>query len=433
MKRIFSLTFLIILSFAKLQAQDKSDSLDAGAFFGKKPKESTKNTPPKKQLKSKKVVMKDSVPSIKIDTPVISPKSVIPPVNIPDLKNIVSENDNLKRLNNNLIIAISLLLVSILLGILYYYLETMKKLKKEKKEEDIEANSLDTIEDEAVLTNDILPAPIAQNSFFISEILMTAGPRKKIMSEANSDIDLGEDVCGIITKNKEILMWLLDGTSDLHCLRNPEDGKEYFSSRLLAQCLAENLRNHFYEHEMVELDKMMNKSIESVKADWLEHINQLPHTEKEVLTKNILNKNFPECASTLLITHFSLSGELTVYRSGDSKLLTFSSEKGANLTFLDNSLASKNDESNDRIFFRLILNEQNNFEILSNKPNHEVVVEHHIKAIIAFSDGIGQYTEQFLKEQFAQEPNQARQQIIYQNQSTLDDKSICFISIHEAK
>ena len=414
----------------ELQAQDKSDSLDAGAFFGKKPKGKTKTVTLKKPSKHEKAVMKDSVPSVKIDTPIISPKPATPPVNIPDLKHIISENESIRRLNNNLIIAISLLLVSILLGILYYYLETMKKLKKEEGKG---ANPPEEIGGQAVLTNDTLPAPIAQNSYFISEILMTAGPRKKFMNEANADIDLGEDVCGIITKNKKILMWLLDGTSDLHCLRNPEDGKEYFSSRLLAQCLAENLRNHFYEHEMVELDKTMDKSIESVKAAWLQNINQLPQTEKEVLTKNILNKNSPECASTLLIAHFSLLGELTVYRSGDSKLLTFSSDKGKNLTFLDNSLASKNDESNDRIFFRLILNEQNNFEILSNKPNHEVVVEHHIKAIIAFSDGIGQHTEQFLKEQFAQEPNQARQQIIYQNQSTLDDKSICFISIHEAK
>ena len=142
--------------------------------------------------------------------------------------------------------------------------------------------------------------------FFLSELMMTAGPRKKRMSELNADKDLGEDVCGFILKGDDILTWLLDGTSDFYCLRNPVTHREYFSSRLLAQSIARELKNHFGEGRMEAFDQTMTTIINDVKSNWMKAISLLPDSEKDVLKNNIKSGNFPECATTVLIGGLSL-------------------------------------------------------------------------------------------------------------------------------
>jgi hypothetical protein len=518
MKRIFAFFFIILLCFQNAEAQDKSDSLDAGGSLGNlfknKPKKEQKPDPkkaqkqaPQKEKKQESTTEKNSTSSkndyqilileetnqkpisnCQLTIHFLEDSTDLIPVKdssglfavelIPNQKYLIqikkngfepfettiapnknpetftfklkllpkliqtpdnnsTDNQKLKNLNNILIIAIGLMFLALLLSMWMYYFKTTNEMKPSGNEDTNEdlplENKVDenVVENEIITTkdNDIIPIEIHKKSYFISEVLMTAGPRKKFMNEPNSDVDLGEDVCGIITKNNEILMWLLDGTSDLHCLRNPETNKEYFSSRLLAQSVAENLRKYFCENEIVDLEKIVNDAIDKVKVAWLKNIHQLHKSEKSIISNNILDKNFPECASTLLIAHFSISGKLTVYRSGDSKLLPFSTEDGLNLNFLNNSLSTKNEDANDRIFFRLVLDKKNNIEILSNKPNHEVVIDENIKAFIAFSDGISGNSEQILKEHYADNPEQTRDEIIHEIQSTADDKSICFIRI----
>lgn len=519
MKSIFFVIFFIMLCFQNTEAQDKSDSLDAGSFFGN----SSKNKPKKEQKTDPKKAQKQASPTDKKQqspkennnnssknnyqilileedaqnplsdcqltihfledstdlTPVedsigrfdvkLTPnqkyliqikksgfepfETTIVPTKNPEtftfklklLPKLIQNPDHnftdtqkLKNLNNILIVAIGLMFLALLLSMWMYYFKTTNEMKPPENENTnlalpLENKGVENVvenENNSSKDNEIIPIEISKKSYFISEVLMTAGPRKKFMNELNSDIDLGEDVCGIITKNNEVLMWLLDGTSDLHCLRNPETSKEYFSSRLLAQSVAENLRKYFCENEIVDLEKNVNDAIDEVKVSWLKNIQQLPKSEKSRITNNILDKNFPECASTILIAHFSITGKLIVYRSGDSKLLPFSTENGLNLNFLNNSLSTKNEDANDRIFFRLVLDKKNNIEILSNKPNHEVVIDENIKAFIAFSDGISGNSEQILKEHYADNPEQTRVEIIHEIQSTADDKSICFIRIH---
>ncbi|MEJ7769341.1 MAG: protein phosphatase 2C domain-containing protein [Chitinophagaceae bacterium] len=267
--------------------------------------------------------------------------------------------------------------------------------------------------------------------FLVSEIMMTAGPRKKFMGEENADKDLGEDVCGFISSADKVLLWLLDGTSDLHCLKNPENRREYFSSRLLAVSIAENLRKTYSESTILLGADTVASAIREVKAEWLEAIGKLPAVEKEILKANIAKKNFPECAATILVVELSVDGAFAAYRSGDSNTFLFRTGKEHELDFVESSLMEKNDESNDRIFFRLRIDESDQFDIIFNEPLHEIVRKQNINTVICFSDGIGKDTENLLKEEYSLAPAKARREIAYQSQETGDDKSICIIEIRE--
>ncbi|HEX7904864.1 MAG TPA: hypothetical protein VF487_13390 [Chitinophagaceae bacterium] len=260
---------------------------------------------------------------------------------------------------------------------------------------------------------------------FVSEIMMTAGPRKKPMNEPNSDKDLGEDVCGFVTVGDQLLVWLLDGTSDLYCLRNPVNKREYFSSRLLAQSIARGLKTHFLINKLGSLDEAMIKVLTEVKNDWMHTIKNLPESEKNVLKNNIRQANFPECAATVLVGRLSLDGTLNVYRSGDSKMFLFAD----NRNFLNTSLGDKNVKSNDRVFFRIVSDQAGEPDILHNQPLFESNSYSHIETMIGFSDGIGKETEEQFQKAFAKNPEEVREEIMYQLQGTEDDKALFIIEI----
>jgi hypothetical protein len=262
--------------------------------------------------------------------------------------------------------------------------------------------------------------------YFLSELMMTAGPRKK----HNEDKDLGEDVCGFVMVGDEVLVWLLDGSSDFYCLRNPETQREYFSSRLLAQCIARELKSHFGEGKMEVFDKTMVTILSDVKSDWLEAIHLLPESEKAVLKSNIKSGNIPECAATVLIGRLSLNGELIVYRSGDSKMLVYEASGGQKV-FLNTTLSSKNASSNDRVFFRMMLTEQGELDIHIYTKLFEIVKLENIQTIIGMSDGIGNVTVDDLKKEYPINSDAMRNEIIYQLQGTQDDKSLYIIEIKE--
>ncbi|HZE84362.1 MAG TPA: hypothetical protein VE035_08630, partial [Puia sp.] len=82
-----------------------------------------------------------------------------------------------------------------------------------------------------------------------------------------------------------------------------------------------------------------------------------------------------------------------------------------------------------RIFFRLLLDQQGELDILSNRPDYEVLREKNIHSLIGFSDGIGAQTEETLKEDYSGDPDAVRRRIASEIQGTEDDKSICFIKI----
>lgn len=268
------------------------------------------------------------------------------------------------------------------------------------------------------------PEPLQKN--FVCELMMTAGPRKKIIDGQTSDIDLGEDVCGWVTSGDKATVWVLDGTSDLHFLKS--DDSEYFSSRLLAKAIGDKIRKYTIDAQVLSLDQMIDKAIDEVKVEWNKIINALPGKEKELLVKNISESNFPECASTMMIARLSMDGGFEGYRSGDSKMLLYGKNGNEKNEFIDTSLSTKNDEANDRIFFRIMLNE-GELGIVNNKPLYEVVKKSNVQSLIMFSDGIGSSTETLLKNHYADEPEKARDDIARQVQGTNDDKTICFVEI----
>lgn len=267
--------------------------------------------------------------------------------------------------------------------------------------------------------------------YFVSEILMTAGPRKKPMNESNSDKDLGEDVSGFVMAGNEILVWLLDGTSDFYCLRDPVSKREYFSSRLLAQSIARKLKASFSRNRSEALDTTVNIIINEVRSDWMKVISGLPDPEKSVLKKNIDGGNFPECAATILVGKLSLEGDLTVYRSGDCKMILFTGTD-KNRSVLNTTLADKNEKSNDRIFFRLIVTENGELNLVHNTPLFEIVRHHNVQTMIGYSDGIGSKTEQLFRLGYAKDPEGVREELIYQMQGTEDDKALYIIEIKES-
>ncbi len=264
------------------------------------------------------------------------------------------------------------------------------------------------------------------SGYFISEMMMTAGPRKKM----NVDKDLGEDVCGFVMNDTEALVWLMDGSSDFFDpLLNPDNKREYFSSRLLAQSLGRKLRLLFTSGKAASLDTGFENIIKEVKEEWLFTINSLPESEKNILRKNLKDGIEPDCASTVLIAHLTIGGDLKVYRTGDSKLLSYT-VNGEHMN-VDISLASKNDKIGP-VSFLLCLN-QNNIDINVRQSKPEITKRTNIHSVIGYSDGIGKATEKALIKEYPMNIEKARNEIITQLQGTGDDKSIFILEIKEDK
>lgn len=265
--------------------------------------------------------------------------------------------------------------------------------------------------------------------YFLSEIMMTAGPRKPT-NDRNHDGDLGEDVCGFLGAGEEILVWLLDGASQNTCLREAKTQKEYFSSRLLAQSIARKLKSRFADREMETFDKTIITILSEVKSDWLESIAALSEPEKNDLKGKLKEGSVPQCSTNALIGRLTLSGELNVYRTGDLKMYIYSSS-GDQKTWIDTPLTTKNKNSWDWVFFTMILTDDDEFDIKYNKPLFEIVSQRNVQTIIGFSDGVGKLTQGELKNKYPVNADAARNEIIHQLQGTGDDKSLYIIEIKE--
>jgi hypothetical protein len=292
------------------------------------------------------------------------------------------------------------------------------------------------------------------NAYFVCELMMTAGPRK----DDFEDVDLGEDVCGCISNSNEAIVWVLDGTSDADRKARvnnssvddeiPTSDKKslvYFSSRLLAQSIGNKIKKSFAKKTTESLKEIVKKIITEVKEDWQKTFDELPADDKKELVETVKHKSVIQCSTTVLVARLSINGELTAYRVGDSKMLVFENTALNGIRLVETELQEKSDEKNDRIFFSLQLNKSDqSIRFVSNideddkpkkdeeeRPKYQTASEKNISTIIYFSDGVGIKTQAYLKEEYKNNPESVRKEIIYQNQATEDDKSICFIEIKQ--
>jgi Protein phosphatase 2C len=323
--------------------------------------------------------------------------------------------------------------LSIILGAFLLILLTRQLLTKSHKTSSVPASSPGdpvVASIKTTYTSQMKQAkdPVDGKAYFLSEIMMTAGPRKKPADQANADRDLGEDVCGFVMDSDHVLLWVLDGASDYFSEKNPDTGREYFSSRLLAQSIAGKLKQQFAAINAASFKEIVTGIIAAVRMDWVKMIGTLPTGEIEALKNSVKDGRFPECAATILIAKLSLAGGLQVYRSGDCKLFLYREESG-HLKHVPSSLSKKNSTSNDWLFFRIVEANDGSLDILHNTPLFEVVSETGIQTIIGISDGIGMETVESLSKNQPGDSDDLRMILTQQVQGTGDDKSLCMIEI----
>ncbi len=261
-------------------------------------------------------------------------------------------------------------------------------------------------------------------NYFESEVLVSAGPRKA----RGEETDLGEDVCGLVTISNKTFFWLMDGTSDGVVLRNPSNGYEYFSSRLLAQSIAIKARARAAEFETNSPQPLMANVMNDVRADWLLTMAHLPEQEKSFLMNNIKNGKKISCSTTVLLGSLSLSGELTTCRTGDSTLLLFGNDNGK-LTLLPSSLNREKAVTGLGTYLVLSLDASGKLDLTIVETTYETIREQNVKAIIGFSDGLNSRFEKRLSDLFTKDSRIARKDLVLQPQDLGDDMSFYMVEI----
>jgi hypothetical protein len=275
-----------------------------------------------------------------------------------------------------------------------------------------------------VVMHDPRPLPADSKSYFESEVLVSAGPRKA----RGDETDLGEDVCGLATIANKTFFWLMDGTSDGVILRNPVNGYEYFSSRLLAQSIAIKARARAMQFDSMPMQVMIANVMQDVRVDWLRTIEHLPEEEKTVLLNNVGHGKKLSCSTTVLLGSLSLSGDLITCRTGDSKLLLFGNENGK-LTLLQSSLGREKPVVGFGAYLVLSLNNAGKLDLTVVEAAYETISEGNVNAVIGFSDGLNSRFEKRLSDLFTKDRRIARQDLVLQPQDLGDDMSYFTVEI----
>lgn len=218
---------------------------------------------------------------------------------------------------------------------------------------------------------------------FYSEVMATAGPRKK----KGDDIDYGEDTCGVVHTKNKILFWLLDGTSDQDIqfctLKEGQELVEMFSSRLMVQSIAKLLPKAFNEDTNIDAKRLTEKVISMVSEQWVERFNY------DYFKKIFAKRKTLKCGTTLIVGTLDMSGNLDTFIIGDSKLLLF--DIGKKL-----KLATSDTNSNQDFVAKVVNNDlilltgknEENIPLAGGVGNGTHLTEKNIYSLICHSDGI---------------------------------------------
>jgi hypothetical protein len=257
------------------------------------------------------------------------------------------------------------------------------------------------------------------SSSILSEIFMSAGPRKNL----SDDTELGEDVAGISSAYDRTFFWLMDGTSESSSVNSNvgDDEKEInyiFSSRLLAQELS-----YFFQRNCGKerIAKLVILAIQKIRIKWLEELNKLPE-QKRIDISAYLSKGLNiRCSSTLVFGYMNSSGELHYVNYGDSNVIPLSNTKDLNISISESTA--------NRIILQLII-KNGEFDILSN--NMDDIEEHlhfarNVRIAYIFSDGIGKLMQSRLRSSLGNNEELVRAVMAKAPHKTYDDTSIIIL------
>lgn len=258
---------------------------------------------------------------------------------------------------------------------------------------------------------------------FFGQIFLSAGPRK-----SSRDTELGEDTAGLLIQGNRAFFWVLDGTSDSPIIEL--NRKEIISSRLLAQHLSVNLQKGITSGELSCQTWLIN-AIKATENQWQIMISELSEEEKMGVIKDLAERaNMADVSTTALVGILGADGKASIARIGDSKNFCLDHED----KLIEDHLAYKpHSESYGRLYARATL-DKNSIDLQLTKATdilhiQETTVDG-VKTVLAFSDGIGHITENFLREHFNKfSLEDIQKRIVNIPQQTFDDKSLVMIQV----
>ena len=275
------------------------------------------------------------------------------------------------------------------------------------------------------------PSAMKDKRHFFSEVMVTAGPRKKFnTSPVEGDVGLGEDVAGVICFKDSVYFWVLDGTSDAdHVdIPHPKETKRivnFFSSRFLAQTIGWQIQNAIQKtvNSNVSARTILELAIKESRKEWEENLTYLSTGTRLQLRNVLKERKSLQCSTTAIFGILTLDGVLDVCQIGDSKLVVYPP--------LNQSLVSKG-----RQFFSLSLNEFDNIQFSHNdmaNAHFQDVQATKVQTVMAMTDGISYAMEKWLGNMSNIDLSDTtfRRSLANQPGTTQDDKAICIVQIRE--
>jgi hypothetical protein len=265
----------------------------------------------------------------------------------------------------------------------------------------------------------------SNESSFFGQILVSAGPRK-----SSRDSELGEDTAGFCVNGNRAFFWVLDGTSDSPIVAHGR--KEIMSSRLLAQHLGINLQKGITNSDL-NSQIWLNEAIKTTEKQWQQTISELSEEVKKSIIEDLSGRaDIADVSTTALVGIINIDGKVSITRIGDSKIFCLNQED----KLIEDDLTQKpQSDSYGRLYARATLDKDSiTLDFTKSKDIlrfHGTTIEG-VKTILAFSDGIGPITENFLREHSSKFPlEDIQKRIASIPQQTYDDKSLLMIQIRQ--
>ena len=262
--------------------------------------------------------------------------------------------------------------------------------------------------------------------YFTSELMISAGPRKRFDKQAEEgDIDLGEDIGSIIQMKDKLVFLLFDGTSDSAVIKTKK-GEDIFSSRLLAQSIAYRIQANLGKLDQEKsLGELLKLAISETHTEWKSTIEGLEGADRKQMA-TLLKSGKYTCSTTILAGIIYKTGELHALRVGDSMLMAFDKDH----QYVPSALAEKpGAKARSPQFFRL-MKKADSIEIIHNDIEPEVFDSPNIHTVIGFSDGVSIPTQKFLKQFIPQKGfDLLRPALAKIPQKTQDDKSFFCVQL----